>query len=363
MSRRDWPANLRCRRDGYYSWVNPTDGREYGLGRDKRAAFAQAVEANLQIMALCDKPRLVDRLNGTTDTTFADLAALYRQEIDKRLERAKIVKATAMSMRQRLATIETRWGATKVAQITTKDAADMLREYEDAGKERMAQSMRSFMLDVFNHAVAIGWRETNPVAVTKAVTVEVERSRLTLEDFRAIHAYAAANMAPRVARAMELALITGQRRDDLRNMGPKDISDGYLWVVQSKGGARVSIPVGIRLQVVNWSLSEVVANCRDAVLSKHFLHHNAIVGKARPGDPIRAQTISLEFAEARDKAGITGSTGKTPPTFHEIRSLAARLWTDERGEAFAKALLGHKSAEMAALYRDKRGDDWVRVPG
>ena len=47
--------------------------------------------------------------------------------------------------------------------------------------------------------------------------------------------------------------------------------------------------------------------------------------------------------------------GKTPPTFHEIRSLAARLYGDEFGAEFAQALLGHKTAQMTALYRDSRG--------
>jgi enterobacteria phage integrase len=362
MSRRDWPANVKCRRGGYFSWVDPTTGKEYGLGRDKREAFAQAVQANLHVLGLREKRGLIDRVTGAGDTTFTKLADLVRADFDKRLERNKIAKSTVDSFRQRLRTIEAEWSGKKVEHITTKDVAEFIRSYEDAGKERMAQAMRSFLLSVFNEAIAAGWISTNPVAVTKPVTVEVERSRLTLDDFLKIHAYALGHMPTRVARSMELALITGQRREDLRGIGPREVHDGRLWIVQGKGGNRVSIPLDIRLQVVNWSLAEVIGRCRDNVLSRYFLHHSAIAGRAKPGDPIRIQTISGEFAEARDKSGVIGSEGKTPPTFHEIRSLAARLWTDERGEAFAKALLGHKSSEMAALYRDKRGDEWISVP-
>lgn len=43
-----------------------------------------------------------------------------------------------------------------------------------------------------------------------------------------------------------------------------------------------------------------------------------------------------------------------PPTFHEIRSLAARLYKDERGEEFAQKLLGHTSENTTKLYLDER---------
>lgn len=47
-----------------------------------------------------------------------------------------------------------------------------------------------------------------------------------------------------------------------------------------------------------------------------------------------------------------------PPTFHEIRSLAARRYAEGTD---AQALLGHKSPDMTAIYRDTRGDDWIEV--
>jgi len=56
-----------------------------------------------------------------------------------------------------------------------------------------------------------------------------------------------------------------------------------------------------------------------------------------------------------------GRKGPHAPTFHEIRSLAARLYADQYGAEFAQALLGHKSAEMTALYRDSRGKEWMEV--
>ena len=77
------------------------------------------------------------------------------------------------------------------------------------------------------------------------------------------------------------------------------------------------------------------------------------------GPKRRLHTITAAFAEARDKAGLTWPAGKTPPTFHEIRSLAARLYAEQGIDA--QALLGHKSPDMTALYRDVRGSEWIEI--
>ena len=51
----------------------------------------------------------------------------------------------------------------------------------------------------------------------------------------------------------------------------------------------------------------------------------------------------------------------TPSSFHEIRSLAGRLYESERGEDFAQRLLGHKNLTMTKKYLDARGAEYVMV--
>ncbi|MFX7895042.1 integrase, partial [Acinetobacter baumannii] len=74
-------------------------------------------------------------------------------------------------------------------------------------------------------SMAAGWTDKNPVEVTKAARVKIKRERLTLETWRLIYAEA---KQPWLKRAMELAVITGQRREDLAAMQFKDEQDGYL---------------------------------------------------------------------------------------------------------------------------------------
>ena len=72
-------------------------------------------------------------------------------------------------------------------------------------------------------------------------------------------------------------------------------------------------------------------------------------------------TLNSAFAEGHDgaaaKLGIT--FGRQPPSFHEQRSLAARLRKLEGRDA--QKLLGHRSATMTDLYPDSRGAEWIDV--
>ena len=141
----------------------------------------------------------------------------------------------------------------------------------------------------------------------------------------------------------------------------KDVRDGFLRVVQSKTGARLRISTELRLDSVGLDLSTVIKQCRDRVLSQHLVHHAQASGRAKAGQPVVLDTLSSAFAEARDKAGAKlGITfGRQPPSFHEQRSLAARLHELEGRDA--QKLLGHRSAAMTDVYRDSRGAEWIDV--
>ena len=115
----------------------------------------------------------------------------------------------------------------------------------------------------------------------------------------------------------------------------------------------------VKLEAIGLSVGQVIERCRDAVISPCFLHHIRHVGRAKPGDAIRVPTLSAFFAEARDLTGIQWPEEKTPPSFHELRSLSARLYAEQGINA--QALLGHKSADMTAVYRDTRGAEWIEV--
>jgi integrase len=255
-----------------------------------------------------------------------------------------------------------------VSKITPKEVAVFIKTAIESRGEQMTKKIRSRLRDVFRSAIEHGMIEVgkNPVEDVLNPKPAVKRMRMSLDDYRAILAEARKNPVDCwVANAMELALISGQRREDIVSMGFDQSKDGFLWVEQTKGEdgkrAKLRIPLELRLGAVGVSLDEVLKRCRDNVLSKsaiHFVHHK---GTAKPGDAPKVSTLSKAFARLRDRAGITVEPGRTPTTFHELRSLAARLYAEQHGKEFAQALLGHKSAEMTALYRDSRGLEWTEI--
>lgn len=356
---KDLPPNLYRKKDSrngviYYTYKSPINGKSYGMGKDKEAAIIEAVSAN---QAKIVKPNLADRISTPPKVTgklFSDWLVEYRTLFAER----KLSASSNKNVGMRINRLEAVFGLKGIKEITTMDVADYLTAMAKEGKAQMARAMRSLLRDVFAEAQARGWADANPVEVTKAARVSIKRERLTLELWKAIYEEAT---KPWLRRAMELAVLTGQRRDDIASMLFKDVHDGFLHVVQSKTGARLRISTSIRLESVDLDLAQVVKQCRDNVLSQHLVHHAKAPGRAKAGQPVVLDTLSSAFSEARDKAGAKlGITfGRQPPSFHEQRSLAARLHEIEGRDA--QKLLGHRSASMTDLYRDSRGAEWIDV--
>lgn len=146
---------------------------------------------------------------------------------------------------------------------------------------------------------------------------------------------------------MKLALVTGQRVSDLSKIKYKDIHDGKLWIIQQKTGAKIAIPLDIELYGIK--LSKTIADCENN--SEFVINNN--------GNKITVERISKEFRRFRDISQLNW-VGE-PPSFHEIRSLSARLYTETMGSNFAQKLLGHKSSTMTAKYQDDRNNSWIEL--
>lgn len=353
---KDLPPNLYRKTDKrngvtYYTYRDPESGRMFGLGRDKAAAIKEAAAANV---ASIQRPVLIERISAAPSRLFSEWLKEYRAIIADR----DLAASTLRNVGMRISRLDAVFGGKPIAEVATVDVATYLTGLAKEGKAQMSRAMRSLLRDVFMEAMAAGWVASNPVEVTKAAKVKIKRERLTLEIWQAIYAEA---KQPWLKRAMELAILTGQRRDDIASMLFSDVSDGYLHVVQAKTGQRLRLSVGIRLEAVGMDLASTIKRCRDRVLSKHLVHHNRQVSRTAPGQPIMLDTLSKVFAEARDRAVAKGtiSPSANPPTFHEQRSLAARLHAAEGRDP--QTLLGHKSAKMTDIYRDSRGAEWIDV--
>jgi len=354
---KDLPANLYRKTDSrngktYYTYRDPETDRVYGLGTDKESAIHEAHTQNM-ILRSTYPSQLSDRIAEGPRRTFSEWVAEYRIEYEKRDLAARSVSLTKSRLKQ----LERHFGDFDLKSVGTFEISAYLRSMESEGKAAMSKTMRSLLQDLFRSAVAAGWVQNNPVTVTRAARVKVKRERLSLDLWKLIHAEA----VPWLKRAMEIAVLTGQRREDIRAMLFKDVSDGYLHVVQAKTKARLRISESLRLDCLSLNLSEVLRSCRDSALSKHVIHHGRSSGKLLVGKPISLDGMTEAFSLTRDRAALKAgiSLGESPPTFHEMRSLAARLHDTEGRDP--QRLLGHKNASMTELYKDGRGTDWIDV--
>lgn len=368
--RRGWPPHLyvnTVKGRVYYRYRHPVTGKYHQLGTD----FAEAAKAAriLNSRLVPEKEGLqevVDRVTMPAPVSdrpqLLTLLESFRDEVlPNRINTKgrKLSPKTLYDYQNRISRfMAEEWASLPADQITRMQLA----AYLNPQPPRTRQLNRHLLEQVFAKAVADGYRDDNPVTQTERPVVVVERQRLLRADFDKIRAH---EDAPEWFRsAMDLALQTLQRREDLARLRFADEREGLLYVSQQKveghGTGHVAIEIGPALR-------EVIERCRDDVASPYMIH-------CRPARRVKTawrthwtqvhpDTLTDQFAELRDKLGLYAHLPpRKRPSFHEIRSLGADLyreagWSDEE----VQALLGHADPKTTRRYLDRDQVRWVRA--
>lgn len=293
-------------------------------------------------MALTDT--LIRSTLGLVSTRFrtvGDWAVVYRRIVDTK----PICDKTKINRRCSLRHIVDALGSRIMSRVLPHEIAELVQAIH-AKHPALAKRVLIEAKNLFNEAVIYGWIDRNPAFPLKASPVHVQRHRLSLEHWQAIHAWSAANQPPWVARMMVLALVTGQRRSDLEKMRFDDAWDDHLHVEQAKTGERLAIPLALRLDAIGVSVGQAIESCRNYAVGEIFLlrKHN--------GQPLGMASLSARFEEAREAALPPFASGH-PPSLHECRSLSERLYRKQGINTML--LLGHKHQSMTDMYNDDRG--------
>lgn len=345
------PDFMRVRK-GYYSWTNPLDGREKGLGRDRAHAIAWARAANAEVHRLRSQQSAAEWVRGVDAKTWGAWLDRYEQLLARRpLSDATRYTYADLMRKARAAFPSDR----SFASIDVEGLATVTQKFVDAGKVATGYAVRAWLVDCFREAIAEGWRTDNPAMATRRVQRVVRRARLELEQAKRIYD---GITQPWLRNAVALALVSGQRREDVVRAQRRDIRDGHWWVQQGKTGARIAIPLSLRLNAFGLSLQDVIDQCRTNVLSPYLIHQTRDLARSQRGAAPHVGTVSRGFQRAVARLGIDWA-GKKPPSFHELRSLSKRLYMAQGG-VDTKQLLGHKSTASADKYEDARGQ-WVKL--
>lgn len=395
QGRRDLPDNLIPRPRTvvgrvviYWYWRDPRDGREKSLKcpGQRAVAIRRAQELNA-IIARHQADRLIDRITGHNTPQSQRLPFSSYAAHCLTLWQSRGLANNTLRTRRSLVNAAIRaLGEQPLPDIGVRDIAQLLGQYTAQGKNRTAQALRSTLIDIWKDAHAEGVlppQHPNPATLTRRPKATVNRARLTLETFTTIHKSAEKLGQQRgqwIANSHLLALVTGQRREDIaiaqfrrgrdwisawtawqeKRQHPvfpyPHVHDDVLWIVQQKTGALVKISLALQLDAIGLSVGDVIELCRSSrTASRYMIHHTAPFGNAPRGACVHPDTISRAFADAR-KATDLSWAGKTPPTYHEIRSLAERLYKHQGVDT--QMLLGHRHARMTEIYADPRQAEW-----
>lgn len=347
----------------YWRYKHPVTGKFHALGTNEAEAIAIATEANTrlaeqrtrQILAISDRIA-TSKGKAITTSTWLDR---YQAIQDDRLKSGDIRLNTYKQKAKPVSLLRERAGMKLISAVDVRDIAQLLDEYIAAGRPRMAQVVRSVLIDVFKEAQHYGEVPPgyNPALATKQPRRKITRQRLSLEEWKKIFDIADATHRY-MGNAMLLALVTGQRLGDISRMKFSDIWDDHLHVIQEKTGSKTAIPLSLRLNAINWSLRDVVARCRDYAVSAYLVHFFRSTSQAERGAQVKANTLTMNFSKARDLARIDWGEG-SPATFHEQRSLSERLYKEQGLDT--QKLLGHKTQQQTDRYHDDRGKGWSKV--
>ncbi|MEI9600414.1 phage integrase Arm DNA-binding domain-containing protein [Moellerella wisconsensis] len=346
----------------YWQYKHPLTGIFHSLGTDAEEAALVASQANTiiaeqqtkQILSINDRlSNIKNKKIGISVTNWIDKYL----EIQK--ERVDLGELKLNSYKQKIKPLnlfKQHCGLFSLQDITTLEIAKIIDSVKALGHDRMAQVVRMVLIDVFKEAQHAGHVPPgyNPALATKQPRNKVKRERLTFEEWKIIYVQAE-NHPPYLQYGMLLALVTGQRIGDIVKMKFSDVWDDMLHIEQEKTGSKLAIPLSIKCDAIDMTLRQVIAKCRDAVVSKYMVHYRHTTSQAKRGEQVTASTLTTTFKKARDKCGITWEKG-TAPTFHEQRSLSERLYREQGLDT--KRLLGHKSQKMTDKYNDDRGKDW-----
>jgi integrase len=341
--------NMRVR-GGYYSWRHPETDQEFGLGRDRREAIKQGIAANAHLAS--KRVTLVERMSGAANTW-----AEWCDEFEKLLGERESAANTQRTRKSQLNRLRICFPAdSAVGRIETKDCARVIDELKKANKHRTAQAFRTFLIDCFDRMIAKGWRKDNPARVLDEVKVKVRRARLTLDIYMRIYSSTKIRW---LKNTMALMLVSGQDRDACARVQFTDIHEGAWWNERAKTGARIILPLELRLDTFGMSLDDVVRQCRSTgIVSRHLIHQTERAKGATLGKKMHVDKITRVFSAEIAKLGLDWGD-KESPTLYEVRSLSARLYKAEK-RVNPQELLGHKDPRTTAIYTDGRGE-WVKV--
>ena len=331
------------------------DSRSKVLGTIRKDAIEAALQLNSVLRPSGD---IVDRVLLSNRSKPAipldNMNKLITEFIEHYLPEQGYQQSTLTGKLIKLRTYGKYWGDTSSADITTADIVEFLNQLTTNAYIKH----KATLMQLFTFAIHQGYRETNPVTVTMTKTAPKKaRKEHTLEGWNTIRAHA----EPWLQRAMDIALLSLQRRSDLTSLHTRQVNlqNRTIEILQEKT-RNYARPVYIEIQMGD-ELFEAVKGCyQTGILCPYLIHYKpkkmsrADQNAKKHSFAVTPQHLTKTFSKVRDSCGAYDHLPKSiRPSLHGARGLGAFLY-EKAGysEQYIMALTGHTDVKMLRHYID-----------
>lgn len=374
------PSYLRYEIDSGVYRFTLINGIRKSLGKDKIQAIQIANEYN-RIMRP-SSGLIVDDLIKASGGIESEQQLPFADHVDRLMEiifkEESPSKQFASTMLNDASRVKEYFKAIPSQDIGLEHINGFLNQYHPNASANVHNRKLGFIEKLINYAIDQSLMVDNPAAkkMKKRKTKGKERQRLSLDAFKLIHAAAPLWLQT----AMELALQASQARLEISRIKysikkPKDGQCGCIWFeapvdgiygtlfihrqkVEEKEASHVAIPIGQEIK-------GIIDRSRDGILCPYVVHRvperntrqSAETNHRYQLDP---NYLSRGFSAVRDDIGLFSHLEVNQrPTFHEIRALSARLFSDMGIDPQGR--MAHTDSKSTKVYvRDHL--EWTEVP-
>jgi integrase len=338
----------------YFIYRNPVTGKRTSINKplDEAVKLARAANAKLAPL-MADSGAILSLLTGESAPTVEHILDRFEEEW---LPERNLAASTREEVKFKLARYKKDLGPSMIGQLDVL----VMAQYLDQFSNNAYTKHRSLWIQIFAFAVAKGMAERNSAELTLVKReAKKRRQRHTLEGVQKI--LSASTTSPWLNRAIRLALLSLQRREDLVTWerSAVDLTKNTIRVSPGKTENYKS-PVHLEIEMGD-ALRQVVSECLATPIASPYLL--CYMPKKRKREQIEAKLhwsaitddyLTKEFRKARDACGaydhIEDSLAR--PTVHELRALGAWLYEQQGFSVeYVQLLMGHANEEMTTYYQ------------
>jgi integrase len=289
----------------------------------------EAIGTNRQMAEAVLHKRIVQALEGRHFNVrnegripFSEFAATY-------IERCISVLKSAKTERDRVQFWVHEFGNRPLGQITLAELQDFQARKRQVNKPATVNRILCRLRHLLNKAVE--WELISESPMRRLKFLKEQNSRLRYLSLEECDRLIAACIAPHLKAIVTVALHTGMRSGEIRNLNWRDLDfdSGFLIIRDSNNGESRHVPMD----------STVVDLFRNypRTPGSDLVFTNAVGG--------RIGWLQHGFRKALGRAGITDLH------FHDLRHTFASQWMMAGGELYSlRDILGHKTIAMTQRY-------------